>query len=147
MHCQRNANDRQTLRSQIFSLDCSHSSDKFTEMIASVSKARFPLAELTARVNGQIWRVTGFHYSSTHHDTSPRSKVQKVATRQACGAARLSRRRTAGTGVSNTVYRSSAQSLVFSNNKLCKLPSRQAVCWHYLHGNTRQARSTSVLMA
>jgi len=26
-----------------------------------MNKARFPLAELTARVNGQSWRVTGFH--------------------------------------------------------------------------------------
>ena len=29
------------------------------------SKARFPLPELTARVNGPSWRVTGFHYQST----------------------------------------------------------------------------------
>jgi len=28
-------------------------------------KARFPLPELTARVNGPSWRVTGFHYPST----------------------------------------------------------------------------------
>ena len=28
-------------------------------------KARFPLPELTARVNGPSWRVTGFHYLST----------------------------------------------------------------------------------
>jgi len=27
-------------------------------------KARFPLPELTARVNGPNWRVTGFHYPS-----------------------------------------------------------------------------------
>ena len=27
--------------------------------------ARFPLPELTARVNGPSWRVTGFHYPST----------------------------------------------------------------------------------
>ena len=30
-----------------------------------VSKARFPLPELTARVNGPSWQVTGFHYPST----------------------------------------------------------------------------------
>ena len=30
-----------------------------------VSKARFPLPELTARVNGPSWRVTGFHCPST----------------------------------------------------------------------------------
>ena len=30
-----------------------------------VTKARFPLPELTARVNGPSWRVTGFHYPST----------------------------------------------------------------------------------
>ena len=29
------------------------------------SKARFPLPELTDRVNGPSWRVTGFHYPST----------------------------------------------------------------------------------
>jgi len=34
------------------------------------SKARFPLPELTARVNGQSWRVTGFHYPSTRISTS-----------------------------------------------------------------------------
>jgi len=28
-------------------------------------KAQFPLPELTARVNGPSWRVTGFHYPST----------------------------------------------------------------------------------
>jgi len=28
-------------------------------------KARFPLPELTARINGPSWRVTGFHYQST----------------------------------------------------------------------------------
>ena len=28
-------------------------------------KARFPLPELTTRVNGPSWRVTGFHYPST----------------------------------------------------------------------------------
>ena len=28
-------------------------------------KARFPLPELTARVNSPSWRVTGFHYPST----------------------------------------------------------------------------------
>jgi len=28
-------------------------------------KARFPLPELMARVNGRSWRVTGFHYPST----------------------------------------------------------------------------------
>jgi len=30
-----------------------------------VSKARFPLPELTARVNSPSWRVTGLHYPST----------------------------------------------------------------------------------
>ena len=30
-----------------------------------VIKARFPLPELTARVNGPSWRVTGFHYPWT----------------------------------------------------------------------------------
>ena len=29
------------------------------------SKARFPLPEVTAQVNGSSWRVTGFHYPST----------------------------------------------------------------------------------
>jgi len=29
-----------------------------------LTKARFPLPELTARVNGPSWRVTGFHYPS-----------------------------------------------------------------------------------
>ena len=29
------------------------------------TKARFSLPELTARVNGPSWRVTGFHYPST----------------------------------------------------------------------------------
>ena len=29
------------------------------------SKARFPLPELTVRVNGRSWQVTGFHYPST----------------------------------------------------------------------------------
>jgi len=33
--------------------------------ILSRPKARFPLPELTARVNGPSWRVTGFHYPST----------------------------------------------------------------------------------
>ena len=36
-----------------------------TGAMAAVSKARFPLPELTARVNGPSWRVTGFHYPST----------------------------------------------------------------------------------
>ena len=31
----------------------------------ALSKARFPLPELTARVNGPSWRVTGFDYPST----------------------------------------------------------------------------------
>ena len=31
----------------------------------TLMKARFPLAELTAWVNGPSWRVTGFHYPST----------------------------------------------------------------------------------
>jgi len=30
-----------------------------------LAKARFPLPELTARVNGPSWLVTGFHYPST----------------------------------------------------------------------------------
>jgi len=33
--------------------------------VASRTEARFPLAELTARVNGPSWRLTGFHYPST----------------------------------------------------------------------------------
>ena len=33
--------------------------------VSVLSKARFPLPELTARVNGPSWRVTGFHYPST----------------------------------------------------------------------------------
>jgi len=32
------------------------------------TKARFPLPELTARVNGPSWQVTGFHYPSTRRD-------------------------------------------------------------------------------
>ena len=32
---------------------------------AAHNKARFPLPELTAQVNGPSWRVTGFHYPST----------------------------------------------------------------------------------
>ena len=32
---------------------------------SSRTKARFPLPELTALVNGPSWRVTGFHYPST----------------------------------------------------------------------------------
>ena len=39
----------------------------FTRMRCTnlLTKARFPLLELTARVNSPSWRVTGFHYSST----------------------------------------------------------------------------------
>ena len=35
-------------------------------------KARFPLPELTARVNGPSWRVTGFHYPSTRAELTGR---------------------------------------------------------------------------
>jgi len=37
---------------------------------SSPSKARFPLPELTTRVKGPSWRVTGFHYPSTRAHVS-----------------------------------------------------------------------------
>jgi len=40
------------------------------KFVASYGKARFPLPELTARVNGPSWRVTGFHYPSTRSRVS-----------------------------------------------------------------------------
>ena len=35
------------------------------------TKARFPLPELTARINGPSWRVTGFHYPLTRAVFTP----------------------------------------------------------------------------
>ena len=54
-----------TARDQSGTRNVQHSSEPGPNIKVCSSKARFPLPELTARVNGPSWRVTGFHYPST----------------------------------------------------------------------------------
>ena len=61
------ATSRETWRSVVdmATLNKSTPWEEVEEEEEEVRKARFPLLELTARVNGPSWRVTGFHYPST----------------------------------------------------------------------------------